>query len=946
MTDFAATDVWTDAHASDVSTGLSATNKSRQSDTDTDSDAGICARSAAGNVRRMLQVEADTENQRRPTPSTTGKQRRMADTESPSDVDTDSAARIFCQKQRPTPNTAGKQRRMADTESPSDVDTDSAARIFCQKQRPTPSTAGKVRRALQVEADTESPNDVDMDDDCPPGLVFDTDSDVDTDCRSTAREQRRTQPCQAKKEATRFCKPCGAQLGHLTPEGDAGGRCLQKDRAQLILDLVHRCRRGKCACWRQDCKLRCKSQISASVSEIADFLLPAYNCTPAAQDMVFSDLLKPAPEFQGDRGQVAYAIAGIRVCRLAVERLLGIGRDRANRVRKGLQDGRRGKRGIACKPHSEAWSEIYGHLWSVYEWVAEWKADESVVIVDRDKPTAEPNPEHRRAAEALKREFEREGCFGAAGTRLLSTDKLPCKYLPPGCPKDYWWTFLGTPGNERFAKSYDTFKRVWREFFQNILSFKTFDEHCACSTCSELKASIRSARDMATKIQQAELYNQHLQQQWRDRLIYWRVRALSRERDGGWLCIMIDGADQAKFRVLKAQRWPSDFDNVYRPQLQVVGCLAHGYECSFNFREDDVGKGSEFVLEVLTRCIQRVFAQCDEEGKRRPAHLWLQSDNCSGENKNQWIQRYLATLVDRGIFRSAVDAYLSKGHTHEDLDQHFGVMSGHISAKMNWDTPQEMAGHVQQRMARHLDPLPVSAGIIGDVRNWKEWLDPLDDIHTKGGIVGITGKAASHYYHYCRRRDLPAEVVGNVRAPQDSVDPNDVVVMEREFMSSPDLRQQVLTFCRAGASWHLPSDPRRWRPRDPFSQAYFNGLKHLARLVVKHFPEKAGAVSYLRAFLSRPRSPVGPPPALTLFSQQQTRSTLMVSMPVGHALHTVQSAGGGQVQRMGLKRRRAKTDPFSAQVASVSLQTWVAFRVSQGQTAKEAELEWRGAQQF
>ena len=285
---------------------------------------------------------------------------------------------------------------------------------------------------------------------------------------------------------------------------------------------------------------------------------------------------------------------------------------------------------------------------------------------------------------------------------------------------------------------------------------------------------------MATKIQQAELYNQHLQKQWRDRLIYWRVRALSRERDGGWLCIMIDGADQAKFRVLKAQRWPSDFDNVYRPQLQVVGCLAHGYECSFNFREDDVGKGSEFVLEVLTRCIQRVFAQCDEEGKRRPAHLWLQSDNCSGENKNQWIQRYLATLVDRGIFRSAVDAYLSKGHTHEDLDQHFGVMSGHISAKMNWDTPQEMAGHVQQRMARHLDPLPVSAGIIGDVRNWKEWLDPLDDIHTKGGIVGITGKAASHYYHYCRRRDLPAEVVGNVRAPQDSIDPNDVVVMERE----------------------------------------------------------------------------------------------------------------------------------------------------------------------
>ena len=257
----------------------------------------------------MLQVEADTENQRRPTPSTTG-----------------------------------KKRRMADTESQSDVDTDSAARIFCKKQRPTPSTAGKVRRALQVEADTKSQSDVDTDDACP-GLVLDTDIDVETDCRSAPREQRRTQPCQAKKEATRLCKPCGAQLGHLTPVGDAGGRCLQKDRSKLIFDLVNRCRRGKCACWRQDCKLDCRSQISARVSDIADFLLPAYNCTPAAQDMVFSELLKPAPEFHGDKGQVAYAIAGIRVCRVALERLLGIGRDRAIRVKKGVQDGRRGKRG-------------------------------------------------------------------------------------------------------------------------------------------------------------------------------------------------------------------------------------------------------------------------------------------------------------------------------------------------------------------------------------------------------------------------------------------------------------------------------------------------------------------------------------------------------------------------------------------------------------------------
>ena len=854
-----------------------------------------------------------------------------------SDVSTDVETAIR-QEQSIVPSTAGNVRRAlqaeADTKNQSDVDTDSDTRI-CKKQCLAPSAAGNVTHTtsrLSVDAglDAESISQ----------------SDVETDCNSESalREQRRTQPCQAKKEATLLC----AQLRQLPPDKTSGGRCLQTNRAKLILDLITRCGRGtKGKCWRPDCRANCKSQICARVSDIADFLLPAYNCTLVAQDMVFSELLQPTAGFHGDRGQVAYAIAGTRVCRLALERLLGIGRARAKRVKKGLQDGRRLKRPAAKFRRGEAWSEIYGHLWRVYESVAEMRADESVVIVDRNNPTAELEPEHRRAAETFKCELGRERCFGAAGSRLLSTDGLPRKYLPPGCPKDHWWTFLSTPGYERFAKSYGRFKAVWKECFQDILSFNTFDTHSQCSTCSELKAAIRSAPDMATKTRQAEFYNQHLQRQWRDRLIYWRVRALSREKDGGWLCIMIDGADQAKFRVLKAQRWPSDFDGVHRPKVQVVGCLAHGYECSFNIREEDVGKGSEFTLEVLTRCLERVFAKCDAEGTCRPVHLWLQSDNTSGENKNQWIQRYLATLVDRAIFRSAVDAYLIKGHTHEDLDGHFGVMSGHIAGQMDWDTPQEMAGHIQRRMARHLHPLHVSAGTIGDVRNWKEWLAPLGDIPTVGGIAGITGKAASHYWHYCRRCDLPAEVAGNVRAPQDSVDPNDVVVMEKEFMSSKDLRQHVITFCQPGASWLLPTSPATWKPRDKFQPAFVKDLDNMAELVMRHFPEKAAAVNYLQAWLSRPRLPVGPPPALALFSRQQRRQTPRHSAAVGPALHAVTSAGSGQVQCMSLKRRRAasKAGTFASRITSVSLQTWVDFRESQGKSADEAVLEWRGAQQ-
>ena len=70
-----------------------------------------------------------------------------------------------------------------------------------------------------------------------------------------------------------------------------------------------------------------------------------------------------------------------------------------------------------------------------------------------------------------------------------------------------------------------------------------------------------------------------------------------------------------------------------------------------------------------------------------PSHLWAQVDNAVGENKNQHVMRMLALLVDRGIFRSTVLSTLRVGHTHEDLDAVFGIVTRHIRNELSWDTP-------------------------------------------------------------------------------------------------------------------------------------------------------------------------------------------------------------------------------------------------------------------
>ncbi len=51
--------------------------------------------------------------------------------------------------------------------------------------------------------------------------------------------------------------------------------------------------------------------------------------------------------------------------------------------------------------------------------------------------------------------------------------------------------------------------------------------------------------------------------------------------------------------------------------------------------------------------------------------LGAQADTAGGENKNQWVMRYLSLLVERGCFRSTCLALLQVGHTHEDIDAIF-----------------------------------------------------------------------------------------------------------------------------------------------------------------------------------------------------------------------------------------------------------------------------------
>jgi hypothetical protein len=78
---------------------------------------------------------------------------------------------------------------------------------------------------------------------------------------------------------------------------------------------------------------------------------------------------------------------------------------------------------------------------------------------------------------------------------------------------------------------------------------------------------------------------------------------------------------------------------------------------------------------VLHLVLTAVLAKRKSSGVSPPEHLWVQADNASGENKNHTVLAYCAWLVSRGVFKTVQVNHLLVGHTHEDIDAFFAILS-------------------------------------------------------------------------------------------------------------------------------------------------------------------------------------------------------------------------------------------------------------------------------
>ena len=161
---------------------------------------------------------------------------------------------------------------------------------------------------------------------------------------------------------------------------------------------------------------------------------------------------------------------------------------------------------------------------------------------------------------------------------------------------------------------------------------------------------------------------------------------------------------------------------------------------------------------------------------------------------------FLATIVGKKKFLSALLNFLIVGHTHEDIDQLFSVLLSLVVRRHRFHTPEELVLEIQLAMGQVFESRgeEVSATLLGEIFDFGTWLD-AEGVHLHNAWKSRDGVDAPHSFCYKMREDLTAEEVQRaaVRRLQDPAHHEDVFCITKRWMHSEIAAGPVLVLPRA-----------------------------------------------------------------------------------------------------------------------------------------------------
>ena len=294
----------------------------------------------------------------------------------------------------------------------------------------------------------------------------------------------------------------------------------------------------------------------------------------------------------------------------------------------------------------------------------------------------------------------------------------------------------------------------------------------------------------------------------------------------------------APWRLL--QIWFVDaqaLQDAMRPRLHVIGVLCHGFAKLGFLVDPTLAKDSNLFCEVVVQSLQLVFRECRERGVRIPSRLVIVADN-AGDNKNTYTMTMTAATVASRMFRLSFSLYLRTGHSHEDLDAHFGLWAQCLCAQRTLEVPSDFVNALRGQFRDS------EFRVLSYVRDWCDHFNTCCvKLTGMGGSVG-----AAHSYTWARRGDIGMRFGCPTSSFTEDPHPNDVLLLPRKYMSTPGLCQEPIVALPWARFQRLrDTETLRVVPRLQYSAPQARKLHDTADLVAAWPFNLANAARYLRA---------------------------------------------------------------------------------------------------
>ena len=223
------------------------------------------------------------------------------------------------------------------------------------------------------------------------------------------------------------------------------------------------------------------------------------------------------------------------------------------------------------------------------------------------------------------------------------------------------------------------------------MALREESQHAQCGICTRHKLLIkRLSGDRIQRDAQMAEYATHLRRQYADRTEYWKARTRSRlpllPAGDQSVCFIIDGHDHSKYRYPRDTMFSSkEYSGFVRPCLDATACITHGQGILMVLSEPFVRKDSSWTTEVIAHSLNKLAEVAD----LRRMEVLCQADNTSREVKNNTLTRFCGFLTGTSRVRRMELRFLQSGHSHEDVDAWFSVLSNVIESHKHLQTPED-----------------------------------------------------------------------------------------------------------------------------------------------------------------------------------------------------------------------------------------------------------------